>query len=91
MRRCNNVKISADNIQQVADQAQDLLRAVTELQFVMTLQEQQGLYSLIDALDWEVIQHQIEPDSRRPESGRERLRALLEQVRAQPHDSTSED
>lgn len=51
--RCSNVTISNNNIQEVETKARELLEALNSIQFVLTEQEQQGLFSIIDALHWE--------------------------------------
>jgi hypothetical protein len=89
MRRCNNVKISADNIQEVADQARALGHACQAIAYEMSQTEQRGLYELIDGLQWEAFESQMEMDALAPPTRAssdavqsDRLRALLAQVRA---------
>lgn len=89
MRRCNNVKISADNIQEVADQARALARACQDIAYEMSRTEQRGLYELIDGLQWEAFESQMLVDAAAPPApgsdrvpDSDRLRALLAQVRA---------
>ncbi len=89
MRRCNNVKISADNIQEVADQALALARACQDIAYEMTMTEQRGLYELIDGLQWEALESRMEMETSAPPTRgssdavqSDRLRALLTRVRA---------
>ena len=53
MKRCNNVTISRSNIEEVENKARDLLACLNDINFVLTRKEQQGLFSIIEALHWE--------------------------------------
>jgi hypothetical protein len=81
MQRCNNVTISSDNIQEVECKARDLLASLNDIHFVMTVEEQQGLFSIIHALEWEPITSgrtdQEEPSLKRDDAVTGRLRQLL--------------
>jgi hypothetical protein len=85
MQRCKNVTVSLDNIQQVENQARDLLASLNDINFVLTQEEQQGLFSLIHALEWEPIQSQrndtAELGRLTAASATSRLRHLLTQYR----------
>jgi len=53
MKRCNNTTTGVDEIIAVLDHAEQLLPKLASIEFVMTEQEQLGLYSLIRNLQSE--------------------------------------
>jgi hypothetical protein len=85
MKRCNNVTISPDDIQEVEDRARDLLSRLNDINFVLTPEEQQGLFSIIHALEWELIENPRTDGQERnqPRQGvpSPRLTQLLEQIK----------
>jgi hypothetical protein len=85
MKRCNNNTISVDEIIAVLDHAEQLLSRLASIEFVMTEEEQRGLYSLIRNLDFETWDqdhyHGYEPEASEVRVQSKKLRDLLNSIR----------
>ena len=53
MKRCQNGTTGVDEILEVLDIAEQLQRAMTRIEFVLTEDEQRGLYSILRNLEQE--------------------------------------
>lgn len=53
MKRCHNNTIGVDEIVEVLDHAEQLHRRLAAIEFVLTEEEQRGLYSIIRNLEFE--------------------------------------
>jgi len=85
MKRCNNATTSVDEIIAVLDHAEQLLSRLASIEFVMTEEEQRGLYSLIRNLDFETWDqdhhHGYEPEATEATVKSRRLRELLRSIK----------
>lgn len=84
MQRISNNTVSADDILRVRDQVIALQRSIADIQFAMTLEEQQGLYSLIRNLEFETWHERFAINPSRPTDigiQNNRLKELLKQVK----------
>lgn len=83
--RCKNVTISNQNIKHVELKARDLLDSLNDIQFVLTEDEQRGLFNIIHALEWEPHSEQRrKSDQYEPELTpvySPALRALLDRIK----------
>jgi len=83
MKRCQNGTTGVDEILEVLEQAQQLQQAIARIEFVMTEQEQLGLYSLIRNLEFETWD-QDHHHGYVPEAGAiksQRLRDILKAIK----------
>ena len=78
MKRCQNGTTGVDEILEVLDLAQQLQQAIARIEFVLTEDEQRGLYSIIRNLELETWDqdhhHGYEPAA---SEGRVQSRKLL--------------
>lgn len=82
MSRVTNNTVSDQEIQAVHTQAQDLLQALQDIQFVMTDTEQRGLYSLIRNLEFETWDRDTAPTTPQASIRSKKLHDLLDQLKA---------
>ena len=85
MKRCQNSTTGVDEILEVLEQAQQLQQAIARIEFVMTEQEQLGLYSLIRNLEFETWDqdhhHGYEPAASQGVVKSEKLLKLLRSIK----------
>jgi hypothetical protein len=82
MKRCQNATVSEQEINQVRDQAREFLDALINIEFAMTLEEHQGLFSIIRNLEFETWGHRGEfVDRPEKTATSQRLRRLLAEIR----------
>ena len=85
MKRCQNGTTGVDEILEVLDLAEQLQRAIARIEFVMTEQEQLGLYSLIRNLElesWDQDHHHgYEPAASEGQIKSQRLRDILKAIK----------
>lgn len=90
MKRCKNVTVSPMNITEVRKRAERLLQEINDIQFVMTPEEQEGLYSLIRNLEWEAWDREMVADAAADAKARtnqnNKLKELLAMIKESPNE-----
>lgn len=82
MRRIENNTVTAYNILAAQDQLDLLLECLRNIEFVMSEEEQHGIYSLRRHLEWEVVHRCDAQDIVQPRlSSSRRLQELLRNIR----------
>lgn len=85
MKRCNNNTIGVDEIIEVLDHAEQLHRKLAAIEFVLTEEEQRGLYSIIRNLDFETWDrdhhHGYQPEHDGAMVKSQKLRDLLRAIK----------